>query len=394
MCLLSLAEQFAVLPDPRVERTRRHAFTDLLVIALCATISGADDFVAMQAWGRSHEAWLRERLPLEGGIPSHDTFNRVFARLDPAAFARCFLAWVEALRAAPAPPPERAEADPAALNLVAVDGKTLRRSFDRANGQAALQMVSAWAVEQRLVLGQVRVEAASNEITAVPALLEWLDLRGCLVTADALHCQKEVARRVTEQGGDYVLAVKGNQPALHEDLKLFLDDAVAGVFPEVSLWTQQTYDAEHGRRETRRYFVTGEVGWLVERHASDPWAKLAGIGMVETHRREGGPGVKESVERRYSITSRSMSDPQGAAEFARAMRQHWGIENGLHWVLDIAFREDECRVRRENAPQNLAILRHLALNLLRRDTSAKIGVKNRRLRAGWDPRYLERVLLA
>lgn len=394
MASLCVTEHFAALPDPRVERTRRHALSDILTIALCATICGADDFVSMQEWGQAHEAWLRERLSLEGGIPSHDTFNRLFARLNPDAFARCFLAWVEALRSSSADPAPEGPADPERAEVVAMDGKTLRRSFDRANGQTALQMVSAWAAEQRLVLGQVRVAATSNEITAVPALLEFLDLQGCIVTADALHCQKEVVRRVTEQGGDYVLAVKGNQGALHEDVKLFLDDAVAGGMPDVPLRRHRTFDAEHGRQETRCYFLTGDVAWLIERHGRDSWPKLASIGMVESRRREGGPGAQESVERRYYISSRTIGGPQSVEEFARAVREHWGIENRLHWVLDIAFREDECRVRKDHAPQNLATLRHLALNLLRREKSAKIGVKNRRLRAGWDLRYLERVLVS
>lgn len=390
MPTLSLTEHFASLPDPRVERTRYHALADILVIALCATLCGADDFVAMEQWGRAQEGWLRARLPLEGGIPSHDTFNRVFARLDPAAFERCFLAWVEAVRQ----PPTQTSEGAARREVVAVDGKTLRRSFDRANGKAAIQMVSAWATEQRLVLGQMKVAAHSNEITAVPALLSWLDLHGCIVTADALHCQKELARQVIEQGGDYVLALKGNQGDLHADVQLFLDDAVAGRLPEVSLQTHRTLDGEHGRHETRAYFVTGEVDWLIERHGADAWPQLASIGVVEARRRVGGPGGKESVERRYYISSRKVQAARDAREFARAVREHWGIENRLHWVLDVAFREDECRTRVDHAPQNLAILRHLALNLLRREKSAKTGVKNRRLRAGWDLAYLQRVLLS
>src|SRR5438067_2396221 len=400
----SFVEHFASLPDPRVERTRHHALIDILTIALCAVICGADGFVEMEAWGRAREAWLRERLELAGGIPSHDTFNRVFARLDPKAFERCFLAWTEALRQtlpspseAPAAPAAGVPATSPAAMLVALDGKRLRRSFDRVTGSAALHLVSAWATEQRLVLGQVKVEEGGNEITALPELLSLLDLAGCLITIDAISCQREIARQIVAQGGDYVLAVKGNQPALLEDVQLFLDDAHQQGFRGVAHQEYQTFDAEHGRQERRTYFVTGEVAWLQARHQSegtDSWAGLASIGMVQARRREGGPGTPESVERRYYISSLAGDAVGSAKRFAEAVRGHWGIENGLHWVLDVAFREDDCRVRREHAPQNLATLRHLALSLLRREKTAKMGVKARRLKAGWDLAYLEKVLAA
>lgn len=399
---LSLTEHFASLPDPRVARTRIHALIDILTIGLCATICGADGFVEMEAWGRAREDWLRQRLELSGGIPSHDTFNRVFARLDPEAFARCFLAWVEELREA-FPPPSPAPAVPAegsaasapVATLVALDGKRLRRSFDRAGGGAALHLVSAWATEQRLVLGQVKVAEGANEITALPELLSLLDVAGCIVTIDAIGCQRELARQIVVQGGDYVLALKGNQPALLEDVQLFLDDAHEQGFRGVAHQAHQTFDAEHGRQERRAYFVSGEVAWLRERHQTDgteSWAGLESIGMVEARRRDGGPGTPESVERRYYIRSLAADDAGSAQRFAEAVRGHWGIENGLHWVLDVAFREDDCRVRREHAPQNLATLRQLAVNLLRREKTARVGVKTRRLKAGWDLHYLERVL--
>ena len=403
---LSLTEHFASLPDPRVERTRVHALLDILTIALCATLCGADGFVEMEAWGRARQDWLRERLELSGGIPSHDTFNRLFARLDPAAFARCFLSWTEALREALLPPAdapaaaapvEGSAATTKAATLVSLDGKRLRRSFDTVTGSAALHLVSAWASEQRLVLGQVKVAEGANEITALPELLSLLDLAGCLVTIDAIGCQREIARQIVAQGGDYVLAVKRNQPALHEDVQLFLDDAHEQGWRGVAHQEYQSFDAEHGRQERRAYFVTGEVAWLRERHqtdGADRWAGLASIGMVEARRREGGPGTKESVERRYYLSSLAGDEAGSAQRFAEAVRGHWGIENSLHWVLDVAFREDECRVRRDHAPQNLATLRQLALNLLRREKTAKMGVKARRLKAGWDLAYLERVLAA
>jgi predicted transposase YbfD/YdcC len=377
---LSLTDAFADLPDPRVERTRWHALPEVLVIALCATLCGADGFNDIEEWARAKEAWLRERLELPHGIPSHDTFNRVFSRLDPDAFTSCFVRWVEALR------------EPTEGQVVALDGKTLRHSFDRASGRGALHVVSAWASESRLVLGQVPVDEKSNEITALPALLRLLDVRGCIVTIDAMGCQREIAQQIQDQGGDYVLALKGNQPALYEDVKLFLDDAQERGFRGVAYHTEVTKDWGHGRQEKRSCWVTNEVAWLRERHGAATWAGLASIGVVESRRRVGGPGSAESVERRYFISSLPVSDQQGAARFAAAVREHWGIENCVHWVLDLAFREDESRVRTDHAASNLTTLRHLALNLLRRDRSAKVGIKGKRLKAGWDERYLERLL--
>lgn len=376
---LSLLEAFAEVPDPRVPRTRWHPLPEVLFIALCATLCGADGFNEIESWGQAKEAWLRERLDLPNGIPSHDTFNRVFSRLDPDAFTACFLRWLEALR------------EPTVGQVIALDGKTLRHSFDRAGGRGALHVVSAWAAENELVLGQVAVDTKSNEITALPALLRLLDVRGCIVTIDAMGCQRDLARQIHDQGGDYVLALKGNQPALYEDVKLFLDDAHARGFGGVSHETAVTKDWDHGRHEKRTCWVTGEVSWLRERHGEETWAGLTSIGMVESRRRAGGPEAEETVERRYFISSLPVVDPQSASRFGAAVRQHWGIENRVHWVLDIAFREDESRVRRDHAPTNLATLRHLALNLLRREPS-KGGVKGKRLKAGWDDHYLERLL--
>ena len=380
---LSPLQHFATLPDPRVERTREHPLPELLFIALCAVISGADSFVEIEEWGLARHEWLQQRLELPSGIPSHDTFSRVFAKLDPEAFGQCFLTWVAARR----PSAEASASRP----LIATDGKTVRRSFDRVNGQSPIHMVSAWAVGERLVLGQVKVAEKSKEITALPELLGMLDLEGAIVTADALNCQKAIATRIVDGGGDYVLALKGNQGRLYADVQPYLDDVAAGTLPDQKCRECKQFDAEHGRREHRRYWYTGTVDWLKERHGVDTWTGLTGIGMVESRRRA-TPTAPETVERRYYISSLPAGETADAQEFARAVRGHWGIENTLHWTLDLAFREDECRVRKDHAPQNLATLRHLTLNLLRQEKKAKVGVKARRMKAAWDLAYLEKVL--
>jgi predicted transposase YbfD/YdcC len=369
---------FAELADPR-EDNARHDLHEILMIAFCAMLCGAEDCSDMALFGRAKQPFLRQFLRLRHGIPSHDTFSRVFRLLDPVQFHACFLRFMEDFAAA-------------ARGVIAVDGKTLRRSFDRAANQSPLHLVSAWAVGCRLLLGQVATDEKSNEITAVPKLLEMLSLKGAIVTADALNCQRSIAAKVVDKGGDYVLALKGNQGSLFEDVRLFLDDAQSRDFREVEHQFHRTFDAEHGRQETRRYWCTGEVEWLRERHGSDAWAGLASIGMVESRRRNGGPATPETRERRYYISSLPVDRPDSAVRFAGAVRGHWGIENGVHWVLDLAFREDESRVRRDHAPQNLATLRHLALNLLRREPTSRRGIKARIRQACWNDDYLVRLL--
>jgi predicted transposase YbfD/YdcC len=370
----ALASCFADLPDPRVERTQRHRLVDILVIALCATLCGADDFVAIEQWGRAHATWLDERLALPNGIPAHDTFGRVFAALNPEAFSRCFLAWVGTLR------------KQLGVEVVAIDGKTLRRSHDHAGGRAAIHMVSAWATANRLVLGQVKVDDKSNEITAIPALLRLLDLNGSIVTLDAMGCQKAITRQIVAQGGDYLIAVKENQPTLYEDLRLFLADARTGMVQGVGEYRE--VDGGHGRVETRRCWSVADLGWLRERQPA--WEKLTSIVLVERQRQvQGGP---RTVEQHYYLSSLAGGTARTAAVAAHAARSHWGIENQVHWVLDVSFDEDRCRVRMGNAAQNLATTRHLALNALRQDATLKVGIKNKRLRAGWDKLYLQHLL--
>ena len=377
--VLNLGAYFADLPDPRREHARRHELVDLLAIALCAVLCGAEGFVDMARFGQAREGWLRERLGLSlpGGVPSHDTFGRVFARLDPEAFGRCFASWTQALH-------ERTRGQ-----VIALDGKTLRGSFDQATGRAALHLVGAWADGSRLVLGQVAVDTKSNEITALPALLDLLDVGGCVVTADAMGCQTQVARQVVDQGGEYVLALKGNHPTLRDDTaRLFAHTEATGgrdlgAEARLSRWADGP-EKDHGRVESRRYSLiaaTGPTHWL------DPdgrWAGLRGVGRVESERRAGG---RATTEARFFLTS--LTDVRA---FAGAVRGHWGIENRLHWVLDVAFGEDGCRARTDHAPQNLATLRRLALNLLRQERTDRNGVKARRLRAAWDADYLLRVL--
>lgn len=369
---------FAELPDPRVERTKRHALLDIVTIALCAVICGADTWVDIAQFGRTKEAWLRSFLALRGGLPCHDTFGRVFARLDPEAFERCFLAWIQAVVGAPG------------AQVVAVDGKTLRRSHDRSKGKAALHMVSAWATANHLVLGQVATEAKSNEITAIPLLLGALDLHGCTVTIDAMGCQTAIAQPIIDQGGDSILALKDNQPTLAAAVTDTFVLARQTAFADLAARDHaegQTVDKDHGRLEVRRAWTISDPATLAYLDPTGAWAGLQSIGLVEAERRVGD---HVSVEARYYLSSRAGAAT--AAGFAAAVRSHWGIENGLHWVLDVAFREDESRALLGHSAHNLAVLRHVALNLLRQEPTARCGVKAKRLMAGWDEHYLRRVL--
>jgi predicted transposase YbfD/YdcC len=372
MSVSPFVEHFGALPDPRVDRTKRHLLLDILVIALCAVICGAEGWEDMEAFGRAKEPWLRERLglALPHGIPSHDTFRRVFARLDPTAFGSAFCAWTQTLRL-------QTEGE-----VIALDGKTLRHSFDTAAGAAPIHLVTAWAAQNRLVLGQVPVADKSNEITAFPALLALLDLAGCTVTIDAMGCQKEIARQITEQGGDYVLALKGNQGTLHADVQLFFEDAQEHGFGTIPFRYHQTVEKDHGRIETRRYWLVEQIDWL---DGKEHWAGLFSIGKVESRRRI---GKETSREVRYFLCSVRRS----VRKFARAVRGHWGIENSEHYILDMAFDEDACRIRRDHGPENFATLRHIALNLLRHEPTSRRGVKARLKQAAWDEDYLLHVL--
>ena len=368
----SINDHFSALDDPRREtKNQCHEFVDILVIALCAVISGANHWTSVVTFGQAKEAWFRTFLRLPKGIPSHDTFTDVFAKLDPEQFEQCFIAWVSLL--APLLPGE----------VVSVDGKTLRRSHDQAASKRAIHLVSAWSSSNALVLGQYKTEAKSNEITAIPLLLEMLSLEDSLVTIDAMGCQKAIAERILAKGADYLLAVKENQPSLYEAIdRLFFDDDEAAFAARFSDYAESS-NKGHGRDEHRRCWVCQDLSDVEALLAV--WPGLQAIVVVESHRTV---GTTTTIEHRFYITSCR----QTAAYFLTATREHWRIENQLHWVLDVAFREDDARVRKGHGAENFAILRRMALNLLKQEKTEKTGIENKRSRAGWDQAYLEKVL--
>jgi predicted transposase YbfD/YdcC len=362
-------DHFRDLKDPRVERTRKHPLINILFIAVCGVLSGANSFAGIQEFGCDRRAWFARYLDLSHGIPSDDTFARVLARLDPGAFERCLLSWIQAVQ------------EITDNRLIAIDGKTLGGSYDRRDGKAAIHMVSAWASENKLSLGQVVVSEKSNEITAIPELLGLLDVSGALVTIDAMGCQKEIAELIREGGGDYVLAVKLNQPTLYEQVGEAID---AGLEHDTAaLDEHQTVERGHGRQETGTYAI------FPAPEAVDPdgvWRDLSAVGMAITESIDSqGRG---RLEVRYYILSVLLS----SKEFAGAVRGHWGIENNLHWQLDVSFGEDECRVRTDHAPANLSVIRRFALGLLKRETSCRRGIETKRLKCAASDEYREKTL--
>lgn len=366
----SLLSHFSNLEDPRRAETIEHRLLDILAIAICAVICGAESWTDIEEYGRAKQAWLETVLSLPNGIPSHDTFARVFARLDPEQMQRCFLSWVNAI------------SQLTGGEVIAIDGKELRHSYDTGAGKGAIAMVSAWASANRLVLGQSKVDEKSNEITAIPGLLQVLAIAGCIVTIDAMGCQKEIARAIVERGADYVLALKANQTSLFEDVQWLFEQAVANQFEDVAYDFHQTIDQGHGRVEIRRCWTLTELDYLVQK---PQWQGLASVVMLEAQRRING---KVEQQTRYYISSLCGN----AAQIAQAIRSHWSIENSLHWVLDVSFNEDACRIRKDHAPQNFSLLRQIALNLLTQEKTAKVGIKAKRKKAGWDDTYLAKVL--
>lgn len=369
----NIQECFSTLPDPRVNRRKRHQLMDILILAICAVICEAETWEDMAEFGRAKYKWFKDFLELPNGIPSPDTFNRVFSLLNPVEFERCFLLWADGLR--------QALGD----ILIHFDGKTLRRSHNSALGKTPLKLVSAWASGHHLVLGQVKVANDSNEMTAIPELLKVLALKGCIVTIDAIGTQKDIVAKIREQEADYVLALKDNQGLLYEGVVESFQEGLATNFKDIAHDYYETVDKDHGRIETRKYWTIFDPDYLKYFDPKGEWKDLRSVGMVEAERIIQG-GV--SRERRYYISSLSGQ----AKQLGRAIRSHWGIENSLHWVLDVDFREDQSRKRKGHAAENFGMLCRLAVNLIKQEKTARRSVKGRRLKACWDEDYLVRVL--
>jgi predicted transposase YbfD/YdcC len=360
-------KHFSVIRDPRRDRSKKHPLETILFIAICAVICGAEGWEQIEAYGKEKEEWLRQYVDLTHGIPSHDTIARVFALMNPKEFGEGFLSWIQTLY-------QKTQRE-----IIAIDGKSSRRSHNRKNGQNPLHLVSAWASENGISLGQVKTEDKSNEITVIPKLLKTLALKGCIVTIDAMGAQKKITQQIEKQKGDYVVSLKGNHELLHEDIKTYWEDP---KLPDSEYQSYQTVEKGHGRIEEREYRISSEIDWLAPKKE---WAGFKSIGMVEAKRTVDG---SVSIERRYYLTSLQTN----VKEFARAVRAHWGIENSCHWVLDFTFREDESRIRVGHAAENFSLLRRIALNTLKKDKASKGSVKAKRLKTGWNNNYLAAVL--
>lgn len=360
----SITTHFANLTDPR-KQNKRHQLIDIITISICAVICNADSFAHICEFGQAKHGWFKRFIELPHGIPSADTFERVFARIDPKEFKACFMQWIRAISRL------------TKGQVIAVDGKTLRRSHDHSNGKSAIHMVSAWACANGVVLGQIKTNEKSNEITAIPELLKMLQIQGCIVTIDAMGCQKKICETIVGKGADYIISLKGNQGNLHKDVELYFQNQ-----KEICFDYHETIDAGHGKIEIRKYRTVSDIDWL---QGKEEWKDLKTICMVERERQ-----FEDKVE---SETSYYIGSVEGDVKrFAHAVRSHWSVENSLHWVLDVSFREDESRIRKDHAPDNFAVLRHIALNMIKRENTEKKSIKAKRLRAGWDNDYLLKVL--
>jgi predicted transposase YbfD/YdcC len=368
--MAALKQHFGELQDPRAQHSIEHLLIDIVLITICAVICGAESWVDVENYGLAKQAWLSEFLALPNGIPAHDTFERLFARLHPERVQQCFMNWVQAVF-------EGCDG-----SVIRVDGKTLRGSYERGGKRGMIHMVSAWASQSRIVLGQRQVNEKSNEITAIPELLRVLDLRGAIVSIDAMGCQTAIAKQIIDQEGDYVLALKGNQGNLHQDVQQRFETAQKQNFQSIQHDFHQTEERNHGREEVRRYWVMGETESLA---GAENWAQLTAIGCVESQRQIGDQLTREC---RYYL----LSSPLQAEQFADSVRGHWSVENQLHWILDVGFREDQARSTSGHCAANLAVIRHIAVSLLSQDQSSKGGTHAKRLKAGWDDRYLMQLL--
>lgn len=368
----SIEDHFGSITDPRIERNKLHLLIDILTISICASVCGADKWEDVETFGKAKASWFKTFLTLPNGIPSHDTFNRVFNRLDPDEFQQSFLSWITAASKL------------IAGQVIAIDGKVLRRSHDRGVGKAAIDMVSAWATENHLVLGQVKVDEKSNEITAIPQLLKALEISGCIITIDAMGCQRDIAEEIVRQGAEYVLALKDNQGNLYEDVKLLFDDLEESGYKAYTFDYEKIVNKGHGRIEIRECWTISEIATISHLRGYENWTKLNTVSRIRAQR---WIGEKKSCEDRYHIAT-----IRGARKVLKSVRSHWGVENGLHWTLDMAFDEDRSRIRKGYGAENLAVLRHIALNLLKQEKSCMRSVRGKRLLAGWDEKYLLKVL--
>jgi predicted transposase YbfD/YdcC len=370
--LPTIEQHFGDLTDPRIDRTKLHELINILVIAICAIIAGADNWEDVEEFGKARIEWFQTFLHLPNGIPSHDTFTRVFARLDPKQFQTCFMRWMSTA------------SEMIGGQVIAIDGKVLRRSHDKGIGKAAIDMVSAWATVNRLVMGQVKVDEKSNEITAIPQLLDALEVSGCIVTIDAMGCQTDIAEKIVNREAEYVLSLKENQGNLYEDVEHLFADLEDSHYKAYEFDYEKTVNKDHGRIEIRECWTISDPEVLPHLRGFANWRNLLTVSRIRSQR---WVGEEKSCEDRYHIASIS-----GAKRILWAVRSHWGIENELHWTLDIAFDEDRCRVRKDHGPENFALLRHIALNLLKQEKTCKRGIKGKRLLAGWKQDYLLKVL--
>jgi len=362
---IDLISIFATTPDPRIDRQKKHQLIDIIIITICAILSGADSWVEIEAVGQAKKSWFKTFLKLPNGIPSHDTFARVFQLLDPDEFQQRFQQWVDAIvHQLPK------------NSLIAIDGKTARRSFTQRDKSDPIHLISAWCADRNITLGQKKTNQKSNEITAIPELLKILSLKGCIVSIDAIGCQKNIAKTICDKQANYLLAVKQNQQILFDDMKLFFDEFLKTDFKIFDYY--ETVEKDHDRIETRKYWVTSNIAWLNKTHS---WHNLKSIGLVESTRTIDG---QSTTQRRFFITSLHAN----AKLFAKSIRQHWSVENSCHWSLDVIFREDDSRIRKGHSPQNFALIRKFALSRLKNDNSIKTGIKAKRLKAACDNNYL------
>lgn len=366
----SFLDEFSEMQDPRLDRKKLYPLIEIIFLTICAVISGSNHFTEVGIFGDANIDWLRKFLPFANGIPSHDAIGYFFSRLDPEQFKMKFVEWIQSV------------AKITNGEIVAIDGKTLRGSYDTGSNKAAMHMISAWATGANLVLGQLKVNEKTNEITAIPKLLEILDVAGCIVTIDAMGCQKEIAKTIIDKNADYVLALKGNQGTLHKHVQLFFQDQIECDFVETDVDAYRTEDNDHGRVEVREYWTVSSINWLEEKKG---WKGLQAIGCA---RLTDMTGEETSYYDRYYI----LSQPMDARAFGSAVRGHWGIENKLHWSLDVTFREDGSRIRKESTPDNFAVIRHICMNLLKQEKSFKRGLQGKRYRAAMDTKYREKLL--